>query len=238
MVYWPLKKPNTDFTPPRVIVKFIDQFTSFFDKKFEKSRVLYWLWQFSKGEVETGFTSKKYIFQCTIFQMSVLLLFNDEDILSYEQIATAIGLNDTYMRRALFSLIKMKVLHKAPKNERTINHNSRFKLNKKFTSQRKRVQLNIPIKEETEEGREDDEKQKKSLMEYRKLQIQAAIIRSMKKLSSGKSITYQNLTNDVTNQVKDYFTPDIPVIKKCIDMLIEKEYIGRVEGKKDNLVYL
>jgi len=55
-------------------------------------------------------------------------------------------------------------------------------------------------------------------------------------MKSRKKMKHNLLVTETIQQIKSRFAPKIPEIKKCIDILLEKEYLERLDG--DELGYL
>jgi hypothetical protein len=105
-------------------------------------------------------------------------------------------------------------------------------LNDRFASKRLRFKPAAVLQKET---KEENSETHKSIEEDRKLFLQAAIVRIMK---ARKTLTHVNLVKETISQAKARFQPSIPMIKKCIEHLIEKEYLQRQEGETNTYSYV
>ncbi|ORX99040.1 Cullin-domain-containing protein [Basidiobolus meristosporus CBS 931.73] len=229
---WPLPAPSTPFNIPDEIVKTYERFQRFYQSK-HSGRKLNWLFQLSKAELKTHYLKAKtsFTFQVSVYQMGILLHYNDGTSYSYEELQTATGLNPDVLNGQLGILVKAKVLTLS-QGQAVGEAGSRYDLNMDFKSKKIRVNLNVPVK--TEQKVEAEETHK-TIEEDRKLLMQAAIVRIMK---TRKVMKHVALMNEVITQLQSRFKPRISDIKKCIDVLLEKEYIERVDSQKDMYSYV
>lgn len=168
--FWPLTPPNTQFNPPAEVQADLDRFTRFYKNKHD-GRKLTWLWQLCKGEVRTGYckgTKTQYFFQVSVYQMAILLMYNKEDVHSYEDIASFTSLTPETLDGALGILCKAKVLNMKPDGSKP-GPNHSFHLNYDFKSKKIRVNLNVGTKVEQ---KQEEVETNKTIEEDRKLVLQ------------------------------------------------------------------
>lgn len=115
---------------------------------------------------------------------------------------------------------------------------TKIKLNLDFSSKRAKFKIAVVQRDtQYQQIREQNESEQThtSIDEDRKLYIQAAIVRVMK---SRKSAKHNQLIQEVIGLTKNHFTPSVPMIKKCIEILIEKQYLERKVNASDEYKYV
>ncbi|CAF0870132.1 unnamed protein product [Adineta steineri] len=221
------------FSPPSVIIlpmefkTIYDKFTTFYLNK-HTDRKLTLLHPYSKGELQINFTTKKYRLQVSTYQMMILLLFNQELIWTLEQIQDKTQICSELLFEILSDLLKSKLLI----SDDPLTLNSRIELAQNFISDTTRLNLNLPLKSNEPKDESDSAE---AVDEEHQMPIQTTLVRIMKK---ERTLKHSLLIQEVIQQLTSSFKPDISLIKKHIEILIEKEYFQRDSNDKDTLHYL
>uniref|UniRef100_A0A3P9MC67 Cullin-3 n=1 Tax=Oryzias latipes TaxID=8090 RepID=A0A3P9MC67_ORYLA len=186
------------------------------------------------GAQVTGSNTRKHILQVSTFQMTILMLFNNREKSTFEEIQQETDIPERELVRALQSLAcgkpTQRVLTKEPKSKE-IENGHVFTVNDQFTSKLHRVKIQTVVAKQGESDPERKETRQK-VDDDRKHEIEAAIVRIMK---SRKKMQHNVLVAEVTQQLRARFLPSPVVIKKRIEGLIEREYLARTP--EDRKVY-
>uniref|UniRef100_A0AC35TI09 CULLIN_2 domain-containing protein n=1 Tax=Rhabditophanes sp. KR3021 TaxID=114890 RepID=A0AC35TI09_9BILA len=233
---WPYKQVYT-LQVPKCMKSTMEDFSSFYIQK-HSGRKLTFLFDQSKGEIQCNVFAKKHIFVCLTNQMAVIMQFNDKDSCTYGELKRALQSGDTELKAALLGFAKSDILlvdgATFKVNEgKEVTEETVYLLNTNFTNKKVKIDLTKgTAKVETNKGLQT---MNASIESDRKLHLEAIIVRIMK---ARKEMRHQQLVSDVVGFVKKRFRPEIPHIKRSIDVLIEKGYIKRDANERDLYQYL
>ncbi|KAI9788156.1 MAG: Cullin-3 [Peltula sp. TS41687] len=175
---------------------------------------------------------RKHELNVSTYAMVVLLLFNDVPAgkaLTFDEIQAKTTIPQAELIRNLQSLavaLKTRILIKEPMSK-DIKATDKFFFNESFISKFLKIKVGVVAGSNKVEGEKERKDTEKKNDEMRGGIIEAAVVRIMK---GRKELTHQNLCSEVISQLASRFVPDINMLKKRIESLIEREYLERVEG--------
>ncbi|KAI7879830.1 Cullin [Mucor mucedo] len=230
---WPLNQkedvgPDTNkIQIPTVLENNISSFETFYGNQYNGRRLL-WQWNLTRGEIRINHLDRNYELQVSLYQMLILILFNEGTSLAVNDIILQSGLTEADTTRSLKPLIDMHILETV--NGEPLSQTSEIKVNTSFTSKRTKIKVTAAAQGDSQQ---ESQSARKSVDEDRRMYLQAAIVRIMK---SRQVLPHVQLIQEIFDQANSRFSPSVIMIKKCIEQLLEKQFIARQE--RDTYVYV
>ncbi|XP_051172711.1 cullin-2 [Leptopilina boulardi] len=228
---WPLGlSPSPGpFHVPQQLERSIQAFESFYHAQFS-GRKLTWLHHLCQGELKFNYLKKSYLVTVQTYQMALLLLFEQCDSINCREAAASLRLSHDQLVKHAASLVDCKILKKSTEGE--LEEDTILTLNFDYYNKRTKFRITGALQRDAPH---DTEATHRSVDDDRKLYLQAAIVRIMK---SRKLLRHNQLVQEVLGQSKVTFAPSIGMIKKCIEALIDKQYIERTANSADEYSYV
>lgn len=230
---WPFPYQEVEFKLPQELVAEHQKLVDLYVKK-HSGRVLKWLWPLSRSELRADIGRPgrpPFHFTVTLFQMAILLMFNENDTLSFEQIQEGTNLTTQHIILSMLPFIKMKLLHQSPPGLESMGLlGTQYKLNLPYKLAKSKVNFAAGVKGDVSlsgSGKADNmdsDNINKELNKERQLFLEACIVRIMK---AKRVVSHATLVNECIAESHQRFNAKVSLIKKAIDNLISKEYLQR-----------
>ncbi len=220
---WPFKQ-TFNINLPDVLNKLTDNFITFYNATHQ-NRKLTWLHNISKGELvfKPNGVNTKYILSASTIQIAILYCFNDMTNMNLQSIKDIIGVDETIIKANMDILVKSKIMKQKDDD---------YIINDKYNNKKTHVKIDVAIKIDNDK---EQESTKREIDADRKFIIDACIVRIMK---TRKDMDHMPLVDEVITQLNNKFKPDIKMIKACIESLIDREYMKRVQDSRNKYQYV
>lgn len=246
---WPFSYQEVDFKLPEDLQPSYAKLEGMYSSK-HSGRVLKWLWPLCRGEIRANIGKPgrpPFQFTVTLFQMTILLLFNDSDTLNLENIQDGTNLSIQNIAAAMVPFIKFKLIQQVPPGlEKLVKPETQFKLSRPYKALKTRINFAGGVKNDVlnalatssdihaqkmaasgnNKELTENEKIEKELSAERQIFLEACIVRIMK---AKRKLPHTTLVNECIAQSHQRFNAKVSLIKKAIDSLIQKEYLQRCD---------
>ncbi|ETN39534.1 uncharacterized protein HMPREF1541_05760 [Cyphellophora europaea CBS 101466] len=219
---------------PASVEKTKQVYTQFYLSK-HTGRKLTWAPHLGDADVRATFKGpdgriNRYELNVPTYAMVILMLYNevpDGQGLSLEEIEAETNIPHNDVVKTLTSLCqvpKWRVLKKEPAGKELLN-TDKFYYNSGFTSKFVKIKIAaVMVGSSKLENQEERKETQKRIDDERGHAIEAAIVRIMK---ARKELSHQALMTETIQQLSQRFQPDVGMVKRKIEALIDREYLDR-----------
>ncbi|KAL4711200.1 hypothetical protein ACJJTC_019041 [Scirpophaga incertulas] len=232
---WPLGGAMAPLAPPPQLEKPARLFEAFYRASFSGRR-LAWLHHLCTGDLRAKYTSRPLHVSASTPQCAILLHFENVDTASVRDLQDVVQLTDDSWGRHAKPIVEVGLLTLSGDLD---DETATLSLNLNFSSKRTKIRLtcagapNQPGAAAGPAGADDAAAA--HCDDDRKMYLQAALVRIMKQR---KILRHTELIQEVVAQARGSFAPSVAMIKKCIEALIDKQYLERAPGTLDTYSYL
>lgn len=252
------KSSSTPFIWSKQLRDTIKQFEEFWlTGKKNHNKSLHWSPKFGSIDFRISYPSRTYEINMSTYAGVIMLLFAPQsydeqgelvlafDVMrefTYDEIKELTGIPDADLIRHLQSIAvapRLRLLIKLPMTK-DVKRTDTFKLNAKFKAPSIKVKV-LTVSASSGKAKpkaevdEEEEEVKMNIMEGRKIEVNAAIVRIMK---SRHTILHHELIEELIKQLANRFQPLMIMIKQRIEDLIEKEYLKRDVEERNTYHYV
>lgn len=230
--FWPIQPSanSQEVILSSQLQEYQESFNDYYIHK-HNGRNLSWAYNFGSIDIRIKFDKKVHELNMSLYCGIIILLFEEHDELTFEQIELLTRIPKVDLTRSLQSVAvapRTRILTKKPMSK-DIRPGDLFKFNSAFTAPMTKVKiLTVASKVETDSERSQTVEK---VEEERKFELDAAIVRIMK---SRKSLSHNELVVETFKQIQR-FNPSPQFIKRRINELLEREYLQR--DRDDRSIY-
>lgn len=246
--HWP-SVSNSSLILPTYVSQGVKEFETFFKSKFEGRRLM-WMYTLGTADLRSNGFGTKYEMNVTSYMMGILLAFNDQDKITFEELLEVTKIPADSLKSSLIQLCAPTSTDKDPSAltaSKVINHNAKkdektqktsftketqFVPNEKFKNKIAKIKIGAAVKKESQESLLET---KKRVEDSRQIACQGTIVRIMK---MRKALDHKVLVNEIRQQLSQLFQPELRLITEAISALIDQEYLKRDEDTPTRYIYL
>jgi cullin 3 len=232
---------------PASVEKTKQLYTNFYLSK-HTGRRLTWAPHLGDADIRATFggtdgRTNRYELNVPTYAMVILMLYNevaDGVGLTMAEIEAETNIPHNEVVKTLTSLCqvpKWRVLKKEPAGKELLD-TDKFFFNSGFTSRYVKIKIAAVVAGANKLENDDERKEtRKRIDDERGHAIEAAIVRIMKQR---KELTHTELITEAIQQLSQRFQPDLNMVKRKIEALIDREYLerGPDESRSPYYIYL